>query len=227
LEDAMGAEQELDEVLTENYQHVGHATGYWGNYFVRDLRTIGGVATVKRLLKPKRNDAIARGLQTLFDYGLEDISVERTALDKRFRALFTSAELQEAQRRLNGFRAQLRHKPTSPIEEVIRDPVRREMLVEAFERKARWARLARSLYGYECMIPGCRFVLIKENGDKYIEVHHIIPMFDGGSPNDKVNLSVLCPNHHREIHFAAESRRESLTTLVRKEQKKRLVLAGR
>jgi hypothetical protein len=107
-------------------------------------------------------------------------------------------------------------------DDVIIDPIRREIHTEAFERKAAWARLARKLYGYECMIPGCLFELIKENGEKYIEVHHIIAMFDHGSPNDKRNLSVLCPNHHREIHYGALEQRKKLTMIVRKEQARRV-----
>ncbi len=106
--------------------------------------------------------------------------------------------------------------------EIIRDPIRREMTIEAYERKAAWSRNARRLYGFECMIPGCRFQLIKDDGERYIEVHHIIAMCDGGSPNDKMNLSVLCPNHHREIHFASKVRRGELTALVRREQARRL-----
>jgi hypothetical protein len=107
-------------------------------------------------------------------------------------------------------------------EDVIHDPIRREMVVEAFERKASWARLARRLFGYECMIPGCRFELIKDDGELYIEVHHIKAMCEGGSPNDKRNLSVLCPNHHRKIHYATTKRRKELTGLVKAEQARRL-----
>lgn len=80
------------------------------------------------------------------------------------------------------------------LSDLIRDPIRREMFIEAYERRASWARLARRLYGYDCMVVGCDFALLKDDGEQYIEVHHITPMFEGGSPNDKHNLSVLCPN---------------------------------
>lgn len=109
--------------------------------------------------------------------------------------------------------------------EILDDPVRREMVTEAFERKATWARAARKLYGYKCMISGCQFELIKENGELYIEVHHIKAMYDGGSPNDKKNLSVVCPNHHREIHYATARRRKELTALLKREQTRRLMTA--
>ena len=63
---------------------------------------------------------------------------------------------------------------------------------------------------------------MKEDGELYIEVHHIVAMFEGGSPNDKLNLSVLCPNHHREVHYAKKVRRAELTALIRREQARRL-----
>lgn len=110
----------------------------------------------------------------------------------------------------------------SSLEEIITDPIRREMLIEAFERKKSWARLARKLYGFACMIPECDFELTKDDGELYIEVHHIIAMCHGGSPNDRLNLSVLCPNHHREIHYATTTRRAKLTALLKQEQSRRL-----
>jgi len=39
----------------------------------------------------------------------------------------------------------------------------------------------------------------KSNGEKYLEVHHIVPLSDDGL--DKVdNVLALCPNCHRELH---------------------------
>ncbi|MFC7196702.1 HNH endonuclease [Halosimplex aquaticum] len=37
------------------------------------------------------------------------------------------------------------------------------------------------------------------------EVHHIVPRSEGG-PNDRSNLIVLCPNHHRKADAGAISR---------------------
>lgn len=101
------------------------------------------------------------------------------------------------------------------------DPVRREMTIEAFERKAAWAREARWVYGHCCMVPGCDFELTKEDGTEFIEVHHILPMCDGGG-NEIRNLSVLCPNHHRAVHYGHPLHREELRRGIRKEQDTRL-----
>lgn len=46
-------------------------------------------------------------------------------------------------------------------------------------------------YGEKCEI--CDYTLS-------VDVHHLIPRSRGGNDN-KENLSVLCPNHHREVHI--------------------------
>ena len=40
----------------------------------------------------------------------------------------------------------------------------------------------------------------KKNGEAYLEVHHIIPLRDGGEDTIE-NTIALCPNCHRELHF--------------------------
>lgn len=107
-------------------------------------------------------------------------------------------------------------------EEIISDPVRREIVVETYERHAKWARQARRLYGYSCMLPRCTFKLKQENGELFIEVHHLRWMCKGGSPNDPKNLSVLCPNHHRKVHYGKPGLRQRLKQLIRAQQRRRL-----
>ncbi len=110
--------------------------------------------------------------------------------------------------------------------DMLHDPIRREMTVEAFERKAAWAKLARRVYGFACMVPGCKFKLVKSDRELFIEVHHLRPMFDGGSPNDIRNMSVLCPNHHRAVHYGSDEARYELERVIRREQATRLKRAG-
>ncbi|CAN0604767.1 unnamed protein product, partial [Ectocarpus sp. 12 AP-2014] len=43
----------------------------------------------------------------------------------------------------------------------------------------------------------------RENGEPFLEVHHIIPLAESG--HDAVeNTMALCPNCHREAHFGNE-----------------------
>ena len=40
----------------------------------------------------------------------------------------------------------------------------------------------------------------KDNGDAYLEVHHLKQLADGGS-DTTTNAIAICPNCHRELHF--------------------------
>ena len=41
----------------------------------------------------------------------------------------------------------------------------------------------------------------KKDGHPYLEVHHLLPLSKGGG-DDLSNVIALCPNCHRELHFA-------------------------
>jgi hypothetical protein len=43
-----------------------------------------------------------------------------------------------------------------------------------------------------------------ENGKIYVETHHVIPLSEGGADAD-TNVVALCPNHHRQAHFASNN----------------------
>lgn len=57
--------------------------------------------------------------------------------------------------------------------------------------RRKWHNLAFSSYGEKCEI--CGYALS-------VDVHHLLPRSKGGK-DDAENLSVLCPNHHREVHI--------------------------
>jgi 5-methylcytosine-specific restriction protein A len=42
----------------------------------------------------------------------------------------------------------------------------------------------------------------KENGEPYLEVHHVLPLSEGGSDTIK-NTVAVCPNCHMEFHYGA------------------------
>lgn len=101
---------------------------------------------------------------------------------------------------------------------VLKDPIRREIHTEAFERRASWAKAARRTYGCRCMMKYCDFALETDGGDLYIEVHHLRPMCEGGSPNDLRNMCVVCPNHHRACHYGSTELRRKLERQIRERQ---------
>ena len=60
-------------------------------------------------------------------------------------------------------------------------------------RKARRAALERA--AYRCELPDCR-------KSSRLEVHHVTPIYEGGT-NEPANLRVLCRKHHVREHYAA------------------------
>jgi predicted HNH restriction endonuclease len=95
-------------------------------------------------------------------------------------------------------------------------PQKREYLFETYVRNISWARQAKRILGEKCLCRNCNNSFITDTGNKYIEVHHIIPLFQGGE--DSIwNLSVLCAHHHRMAHFAEVKERIALEKYLIKE----------
>jgi hypothetical protein len=65
---------------------------------------------------------------------------------------------------------------------------------------------------YKCQMPDCNYEgFLKSDGKKYIEVHHLIPLSDGGE--DSINNTVaLCPTCHMKLHHA--DNKEELKRLI-------------
>ncbi len=81
------------------------------------------------------------------------------------------------------------------------DPEKKEYIVETHARNRGWVKQAKQTLGWYCLYPGCSNSFTKEDGMPYIEVHHIIPLYQGG--DDGIwNLSIVCAHHHRMAHYA-------------------------
>lgn len=82
-----------------------------------------------------------------------------------------------------------------------KEPNKQEYVRETFARDRGWVRQAKEKFGSYCLHPNCKNTFNKQDGLPYIEVHHIIPLFEGGE--DAVwNLAVVCAHHHKMAHFA-------------------------
>lgn len=65
-----------------------------------------------------------------------------------------------------------------------------------------------------CENPGCtRTLFPRDDGSPYMEVHHIIPLGEGGD-DTLINVAALCPHCHRELHFG-KSRMVRRATLAK------------
>jgi hypothetical protein len=93
------------------------------------------------------------------------------------------------------------------------DAREREYLIEVHARDRGWVRMARLTYGDYCLIPRCDNTFLKPNGQRYIEVHHIDPLYEGGE-EAIWNLSVVCAHHHRMAHFAVAEERKRLRDIL-------------
>jgi predicted HNH restriction endonuclease len=92
-------------------------------------------------------------------------------------------------------------------------PSRKATTQLTYERDALVVSIARKRSDQTCEIPSCESSpILLSNGEKYIEVHHIIPLALGG--DDAIdNVACLCPNHHREIHLGKNA--EALTATLK------------
>lgn len=86
-----------EEMIERVYRAAGRECGYWAGRFLQSVRRHGGVAAARTFLGRK---AVSRGFEVLRERGRLDLSMEALVLDPRYRALFSEAELAEAERRL-------------------------------------------------------------------------------------------------------------------------------
>jgi len=95
-------------------------------------------------------------------------------------------------------------------------PEKREYLVETYVRDIGWVKEAKKILGLYCIYMKCKNTFLKENGDPYIETHHIIPLCKGGE-DGLWNISVLCAHHHRMAHYADVETRIKMEKVLLKE----------
>jgi 5-methylcytosine-specific restriction protein A len=206
----MTLEEEFHEELLSLYRRTGEVTGYWPNYFNRDVKNRGGLAVAKRLLSPGQASS---GFGRLVEVRRADLSLEYIALSDRFAPLFTQAELHEASNRLaeiprSAFPSELPVSASSPQEvEGVQDYTEGAVVsvkVNRFERsgKARDACVAK--HGSRCAV--CDFDFAErygEVGKGFIHVHHKRPLAKLKVTyrlDPEKDLVPVCPNCHAMLH---------------------------
>ncbi|MFM0050992.1 EVE domain-containing protein [Caballeronia grimmiae] len=74
-----------------------------------------------------------------------------------------------------------------------------------FQRNPLVVAIARIRAASQCEAPGCSYELFDDHtGTPYCEVHHILPLSQGGADTIE-NVICLCPAHHKEAHFGKRS----------------------
>jgi 5-methylcytosine-specific restriction protein A len=216
----MSLEDELTAAMTEGYRRTGEEIGYWGRRYLQALRRAGGLATAKRMLKP-RNAGQRKGLDALLEAGRPDLTTEAIVLEPRFKSLFTAAELAEAARRLGKYdlEAKKRHRHRERLYPDELDPgrkysegARKQVRVNAYERNAAARAACLRHYGYRCTV--CDFSFEEHYGDlgkNFIHTHHLNPvaLVRAEYQLDPIqDLRPVCPNCHAMLH-----RSESVLTI--------------
>lgn len=81
------------------------------------------------------------------------------------------------------------------------DEKSKKRIQEVRTRNTKAAKIIKGLYLGECQISGDDFAFKKKNGETYAEVHHLIPLNEGGA-DSPFNLIVVNPLIHKMLHYA-------------------------
>jgi len=86
------------------------------------------------------------------------------------------------------------------IEDVtIPDNETKEITIRRIKRYQRIVNELKKKHGYKCQL--CNDTFLMDNGNYYCEAHHIKQLSNNGT-QDKTNVLILCPNHHRMFHYS-------------------------
>jgi predicted HNH restriction endonuclease len=110
---------------------------------------------------------------------------------------------------------------TKSIDLTREEPEKREYIIETYVRKVAWANMAKQKFGDMCLYDKCTNTFLRQDGSRYVEVHHIVPLCKGGE--DGIwNLTVLCSHHHRMAHFGDTSTRIKMENDLLRETRGRI-----
>lgn len=208
----MSLEDELTSVLIATYQRAGEEVGYWGIRFLQAIRRNGGLATAKRMLKPRTSGQRA-GLDALLKANRPDLTLEAIILQPKFQNLFTTEELKVASERLGDYgKKVISHRNSRErlfpdeleLGQKYVEGARKQVRVNAYERDPRARKKCIEHYGFNCFVCGFNFEKkYGEIGKSFIHVHHLKPLAltDGEYEIDPIDdLRPVCPNCHAMLH---------------------------
>jgi hypothetical protein len=92
-------------------------------------------------------------------------------------------------------------------------PAARPLSTRAYDRDPLVMAIGRKRADHRCEVRGCEHPMFETvDGDRYVEIHHIVPLADGGEDTID-NVACLCPAHHREVHLGVNA--QELTAQLR------------
>jgi hypothetical protein len=125
--------------------------------------------------------------------GHSEPALDAEAAQERAEAAASRLEGQELDNLLARYHASLAVRPARPRAS--------SSTTRVYERDPLVIAIARKRAGHRCEVPGCDHPqFMAGDGLPYCEVHHVIPLAEGGE--DRIeNVACLCPSHHREVHL--------------------------
>jgi len=78
---------------------------------------------------------------------------------------------------------------------------KRKIILRIRQRNTSAIRDLKELYEHQCQITGNIYTFLKRNGVPYTEVHHLVPLANGGADNP-LNMIIVSPLVHRMLHYA-------------------------
>jgi 5-methylcytosine-specific restriction protein A len=203
----------LTQKLYSNYEKAGRDLGYWGSYFLRELKKHGGLKVAKRMLAKSTRAGDTKGFLALADHGRPELSIEAVVLLPEFRELFSPEELSIAEKRLKRFpsiswRKDVGQNPIYPDElptgRRYREGAVSKVQVNRYERDSAARRACLAKHGTRCQVCGLRFdERYGEIGKDFIHVHHLKPlaaMRKEYELDPQTDLRPVCPNCHAMLH---------------------------
>ena len=84
-------------------------------------------------------------------------------------------------------------------------PTRRVLDAYGYDRDPLVITIARKRAVHRCELHDCAHPTFETSeGVSYTEVHHIVPLAEGGQ-DTLDNVACLCPAHHREVHLGVRA----------------------
>lgn len=124
--------------------------------------------------------------------GNSEPALDAEAEQERAEAAARRLEGQELDELLARYHASLADRPARPRASL--------STTRVYERDQLVIAIARKRAGHRCEVPGCDHLqFLAADGLPYCEVHHVIPLAEGGEDSIE-NAACLCPSHHREVH---------------------------
>lgn len=216
----------------------------WKDAIIKALESLGGHATLEDIYdkideisdktKTKSYKATIRGT-------LEKNSSDSEAYDGRTDTFYMYGQKGDGEWGLRSFDDTLikeKHteyvtKKAEDFNQNVKHPADKQIVtLEQYKRDLNEEKNKKEKVGYVCEIDKTHETFLSEDGNQYVEVHHLIPLhhqdkFKDASIDIEENMICLCPNCHRMLHHQEISSRKQILKDIYIDRNLEMLLATR